>query len=193
MTTETRSETRTNNGKPGAIPSGRWRIVPQESHVGFRVRKMGLYHVKGRFREIDGTVEFAPAGASAAVEIDPSSITTRMPPRDLHLRSSQFLDVKRHPRIVISADRGLVAGAPAITVPAVFEIRGQRHEVELAGHFVQGSDRAPVLHLQGALDRHDFGIRPPQPFEMIVGRRVELDVELVLAAAGDEEPGADIR
>lgn len=183
MPAHTRPDSRTNHSPVGAIRGGRWRIVPQQSHVGFRVRKMGLYHVKGRFREVDGTLDLAPGSSSAAVEIDASSITTRMPPRDLHLRSGQFLDVKRHPKIVISADRSLLTGEQTITVPAVLEIRGQRRDVELVGHFHVKADGRPLLHLQGTIDRHDFGIRPPQPFEMIVGRRVELDVELALAAA----------
>lgn len=66
-------------------------------------------------------------------------------------------------------------------MPATFEIRGHRRQVELVGHLHGGEQDELVLHLAGELDRHDFGIRPRQPFEMVVGRRVVLDVELVLA------------
>lgn len=183
MTTETRLESRTNHSSPASAPSGRWRVISERSRVGFRVKKMGLYRVKGRFRTVGGTVEIGAARSSAEIVIDASSVTTRMPPRDLHLRSADFLDAKRHPVIAVSADVVEADPEGELRVPATFEIRGRRAEVELAGH-AHGADAGElVLHLRGELDRHAFGIRPRQPFEMVVGRRVELDVELVLEVA----------
>jgi len=186
MATETTFESRTNHSSPDGTLSGRWRVISERSRVGFRVKKMGLYHVKGRFRAVAGTVELGPAESSADIVIDASSVTTRMPPRDLHLRSADFLDVKTHPVIAVTA--GAVEADPdgELRVPATFEIRGQRAEIELTGHFHGGDGGDLVLHLGGQLDRHDVGIRARQPFEMVVGRRVELDVELDLEPAGSE-------
>ena len=49
------------------------------------------------------------------------------------------------------------------------ELRGHRHE----------DPEHHVVHLTGALDRHEFGIRPPVPFDWVVGRHVDLDALLV--------------
>ena len=186
MATETTFENRTNHSSPDANLSGRWRVISERSRVGFRVKKMGLYHVKGRFRTVAGTVELGPGESSAEIVIDASSVTTRMPPRDLHLRSADFLDVKTHPVIAVSA--GAVEAGPdgELRVPATFEIRGRRAEIELTGHFHGGDGGDLVLHVGGQLDRHEFGIRARQPFEMVVGRRVELDAELALEPADSE-------
>ena len=69
----------------GASDGGRkLRIVADRSRVGFRVRKMGMYYVKGRFREIRGEVELGPEGVpvKGGATIDAATITTWIPPRD---------------------------------------------------------------------------------------------------------------
>ncbi len=138
MATETTFESRTNHSSPDANLSGRWRVISERSRVGFRVKKMGLYHVKGRFRAVAGTVELGPGESSAEIVIDASSVTTRMPPRDLHLRSADFLDVKTHPVIAVST--GAVEGGPdgELRVPATFEIRGRRAAAPGRDHRVPG-------------------------------------------------------
>lgn len=170
----------------GLFPAGRWIIDSDRSTVGFRVKKMGMYHVKGRFRRIEGSIEMREAGPGAAgVRIEAGSIFTRIPPRDAHLRSSQFLDVKRHPDIRFDVETVESAADGSQRVRGAMEIRGVSVPVELHAHtHGAAGDGGPVrVHLQGTVDRHDFGIRPPQPFEMIVGSDVHLDVELLLERA----------
>jgi polyisoprenoid-binding protein YceI len=186
MATKTTRDSRTNHDGAHGLPlRGHWRVLSDPSRVGFRVKKMGLYRVKGHFRGIDGTVELSPERLSADVVIDASSISTRMPPRDLHLRSRDFLDVKAHPVIAVSADRVEVTPDGELRIPARFDLHGHDAQVDLTGHYHGGGPgELLILHLSGVLNRHDFGIRPRQPFEMVVGKLVELDVELVLQPAG---------
>lgn len=190
MATETAFESRTNHKSPSGALRGRWSVISERSRVGFRVKKMGLYHVKGRFKAVDGTVELGPGASGADIVVDASSVTTRMPPRDLHLRSGDFLDVKAHPAIAISANSVTSGPDGELRVPATFDIRGHVRQVELVGHLHAGRQEELVLHLTGELDRHDVGIRPRQPFETVVGRRVVLDVELVLAPDDGAETGS---
>ncbi|MGH2805324.1 MAG: hypothetical protein ACRDL4_20160, partial [Thermoleophilaceae bacterium] len=66
--------------------------------------------------------------------------------------------------------------------------------VELRGHLHQSPDAGRngpgrlLLHLEGTLDRHAFGIRARPPVEWIVGRDVLLDVELALEPISGEDP-----
>ncbi len=171
------------------VPRGEWRVVREDSNVGFKTRKMGLYDVKGRFREVEGRIEFAPqaSGPSGEVTIQARSISTRMPPRDWHLRTKDFLDVKNHPRIHIVVERIEDAGEGGYEVPAEIEIHGERRPVRLSAHAheTDGGDRETVrLHLEGTIDRREFGIRARPPFEQVVGREVQLDVKLLLERVG---------
>jgi polyisoprenoid-binding protein YceI len=152
------------------------------------VKKMGLYFVNGRFRKVAGRVELGsqPGAAHAGLVIDAESITTRMPPRDWHLRTRDFLDVRRHPEIRVTGERIEAGPGAGFGLPATFGIHGERREVELTGH-IHGPDpshgrqvESILLHLEGVLDRHDFGVRPRMPVEWIVGRQVHLSAELVL-------------
>ncbi|MGH2847514.1 MAG: YceI family protein [Thermoleophilaceae bacterium] len=173
------------------LPAGRWRVLPDRSRIGFRVRKMGLYYVKGRFSRVTGTLD--PAGRGEVV-IDAASISTRIPPRDWHLRSADFLDVKRNPEIRASVDSIEPAGEGDLAAVAVIDLHGERGPVELRGHLHQSPDAGRngagrlLLHLEGTLDRHAFGIRARPPVEWIVGRDVLLDVELALEPISGEDP-----
>ena len=90
--------------------------------------------------------------------VEAKSITTRMPPRDWHLRTRDFLDVKRYPEMRISADRVGPGDGEDQRLSGTFEIHGVERPIELAAH-THETDDGLILHLQGALDRHDFGIR----------------------------------
>jgi polyisoprenoid-binding protein YceI len=176
------------HGTAPIVPVGSWRVFADRSRVGFRVKKMGLYFVKGRFRGVTGVIDFSPEGVPEGGElmIDAATITTRIPPRDLHLRSTDFLHVKRYPEIWVRAERVDPDDDGGFAVRALLEIHGKRRSVELLGHLHAPAPSGHItVHLHGVIDRHDFEIRARQPFEAIVGSDVELDVELVL------EPSAE--
>jgi len=176
-------EEQTAHPRPVA-PDGAYQVDSERSDVGFAVKKMGMYHVKGRFRDIEGRIEFPVGGAPRAeATIDVRGIYTRIPPRDWHLRTAQFLHVDEHPRIHFHAENLDALGNRANRLQAEFEIRGSRRPVELTAHIERREDETLHLHLEGTLDRHDFGIRPPQPFEMIVGDEVKLDVDIIAVPA----------
>src|SRR5687767_1396134 len=79
--------------------AGRWTVDPGHSSVDFRVRHAGVARVRGTFDVFEGElVVDADGGVTARGEIDAASLTTRLGVRDEHLRSSDFLDVERHPR-----------------------------------------------------------------------------------------------
>lgn len=160
----------------------RLRIVADRSRVGFKVRKMRLYYVKGRFDSVRGEVAVDRDGMPRQGEatIDASSITTRIPPRDLHLRSKDFLEVKRYPQIRVRGEDVRASAGGEFKVHSEFDIHGERRPVDLEGHLHRLGD-VTTLHLSGVIDRHDFGIRARQPFEMVVGDEIHLDVELALA------------
>ena len=98
-----------------------WQIDPAHSEINFTVRHMMISNVRGRFEKFSGTVEFDetnPANSTVDVEIEASSISTREPQRDAHLRSPDFLDVEKFPTLsfkskrveVLDENRGRITG-----------------------------------------------------------------------------------
>jgi polyisoprenoid-binding protein YceI len=134
---------------------------------------MGLYFVKGRFHAVDGWIEVGVDGAPrrGELKIDARSISTRIPPRDWHLRTHDFLDVARHPTINVVVD-AVQQGQGEFGASAMFTIRGTSAPVQLHGH-LHGEHEPTVVHLHGTLDRHAVGVRARRPFEWIVGREVQ--------------------
>jgi polyisoprenoid-binding protein YceI len=176
------------------LGTGRWRVLADRSRIGFRVKKMGVYYVKGRFRGVDG--ELGPDGHGEVV-VDAGSISTRIAPRDWHLRSRDFLDVRRHPKLRASVESVEPAGDGGIAAAVVLNLHGERAPVELRGHLHHlpepdgNGDARLLVHLEGKLDRHQFGIRARPPVEWIVGREVLLDVELGLERIPREDPAGE--
>lgn len=161
-------------------PPARRRLDAEASEIGFGVRKMGLYTVKGRFRAAEGEMQFDERGqpTSGEVTLDAASVSTRMPPRDLHLRSGHFLDVKEHPTIRLQADDIAMEDDGTFRVPALVTIKGESRRIELHAHRHEDPEHL-VVHVTGQFDRHEFGIRPPVPFDWVVGRRLDLSALLV--------------
>jgi polyisoprenoid-binding protein YceI len=162
--------------------------MPEHSRIGFRVRKMGLYFVKGTFKAVNGSVEIGPDGLPTAgsLRIDASTVSTRIPPRDWHLRTSDFLAVGDHPEIRVGVESAERASEELLTVSAVVTIRGVEARIPLVAHSHASEgrgNRGRALHVSGTLDRHRFGIRPRRPVEWIVGREVRLDALVHLEPA----------
>src|SRR6266404_3331075 len=77
-----------------------WRIDPAHTNAQFAVRHLMISTVRGRFGAVSGTVtidESNPARSTADITIDVSSIDTREPQRDAHLKSADFFDAARWP------------------------------------------------------------------------------------------------
>ncbi len=85
-----------------------WQIDPKHTLVEFAVTYLAFTMVKGHFDGVSGTIRSDDAdlaGSSVEVEIDAASLTTREGRRETHLRSTDFLDVERHPTITFGSTR----------------------------------------------------------------------------------------
>jgi polyisoprenoid-binding protein YceI len=98
------SDSNTMQASQSALPTGRWRIEPTGSRIGFAARGMwGLAAVKGTFSDFTGTLDVDDDGAAhGTLEITATSLDTGNAKRDEHLRSPDFFDVKNHPTVTFS-------------------------------------------------------------------------------------------
>lgn len=88
-------------GNPNTAPAGVYSIDPAHTTVGFGVRHL-FTTVNGVFRSFEGRIVFDPEHEERTkVEgsIDAASIDTNVEKRDQHLRSPDFLEVEKYPKI----------------------------------------------------------------------------------------------
>jgi polyisoprenoid-binding protein YceI len=168
------------------VPTGTWIVDPVHSSVSFSVRHAGIANVHGVFREFEGALEVGPDGAlGAAGHVELASVDTGAPLRDGHLRSADFFDVERHPRLTFHSDRIDVDGEDVL-VAGRLSLHGVTNELELRGELLgsgvddDGATRIG-LSLSGALSRAAYGMRFNVALgggNVLVGDKVKLALEI---------------
>ena len=175
-----------------------YRIDSQHAAAHFKVRHMMISNVKGDFGHVAGSVEFDPSNPAAAhieATIDTDTVSTREPPRDRHLKSPDFLDVRRYPKITFQSTKVSRSGENSYEVDGDLTIRGVTRAVTLQVESVTPEIKDPDgLLRRGAtatahIQRKDFGLTWNAVLEsggFVVGDDVEItiDVELVRDPAG---------
>ena len=171
-----------------------WKIDPSHTHAEFAVRHLMISTVKGRFAEVQGTVRTDETDAAASqvdVTIGVSSIDTREPQRDAHLRSADFFDAGNFPQITFRSTR-VDGGGESFKVTGDLTIRGTTREVVLdvttegRGKDPWGGERAG-FSATTRIKRSEFGLTWNQLLEaggVAVGDdvKISIDVELVKQA-----------
>lgn len=77
-----------------------YKLDPDHSHVGFKVKHIGYAYTVGRFNSVAGEFVFneeEQALSSLNAEITTRSVDTAHKKRDNHVRNSDFLDVNTYP------------------------------------------------------------------------------------------------
>jgi len=172
-----------------------WNIDPVHSTAEFKVKHMMISNVKGQFTGISGVFKLDEGDlTNSRIEaaIEAASINTREADRDAHLKSADFLDVEKFPRL---------------TFVSTSIRRTATHELELHGDLtIHGVTRNVVFAVEGPtpqvndpwgntrigfsahtkINRKDFGLTWNTALEaggILVGEEVTitLDVEAVKA------------
>ena len=151
----------------GAAHASEWEVDPAHTTATFAVRHLMVSTVKGSFEKVNGTVsldEANPARSKIEIVIDAGSINTRNEQRDGHLKSPDFFDVAKNPKIEFKAtkiekagkDRFKVAGdltMRGVTRPVTLDVEGPTPPVkDMMGRVVRG------VVARGKLNRKDWGL-----------------------------------
>ncbi len=140
------------------IPAGTWTVDPAHTTLEFAVKHLGFATIKGRALVTDGVVDAAGIRAT----VDANSLTTLEPDRDRHLRTPDFFDADRYPRLTFESTR-IVPDHGRLAVEGRLTIRGVTQPVTLSGT-VTGAGTDPWggerigLDLETVIDRRDFGV-----------------------------------
>lgn len=152
----------------------RWIFEPGHTAAGFRARHMMLSWVRGHFKDVHGSLEFDidnPTTLALEAVIDAGKLWTGEPQRDGHLRSTDFLDVGKHPTITFRTTASKCVGAADYEVSGDLTIRGVSRPVVLAMHYLgkwrtpywtDAGDAGPVTRVgfvgEARINRHDFQV-----------------------------------
>jgi polyisoprenoid-binding protein YceI len=184
------------------LEMAKWIFEPGHSAAEFAVRHMMVSHMRGLFKNMQGSIDFDPDNPAdaAAVEatINAAGIWTGDDERDAHLRGADFLNVEKHPQITFRSTAIRCAGEADFKVAGDLTLRGVTRPVVLAAHYLgrwqcpyweAGRDLGPTSRIgfvaTTAINRHDFGVSWNAPLDrggMVVGDEVAitLDVEAIV-------------
>ena len=109
----------------------KWQIDPMHSAAHFSVRHMMISNVYDEFK-LEGSVlidlkEFNNSKVEAA--IDASTIDTREETRDKHLRSADFFDVEKFPKLTFVSTRIAGSAGNGFSLTGNLTIHGATREV----------------------------------------------------------------
>ena len=179
-----------------------WNLDPAHSQSSFSVRHLGLSNVRGEFGKMDGKLQLDPKDLTTAkveATIDVTTIDTREPKRDAHLKSPDFFDAANHPKMTFKSTKVETAGDKKLKVTGDLTIRGNTKPVTL-----ELDVNGPIKDMQGAqriaaqgttkLNRKDYGLAWNNLIETVpvVGDEVTVEIaaQFVQAPAA---PGAQAK
>ena len=180
---------------PALAGAAEWTVDPAHSVASFTVKHMMVSTVRGEFGKMSGTASWSKPDYSDAkvdVTIDATTIDTREPKRDAHLRSPDFFDVQKFPtltfkskRVEKSKEKGHVTLVGDLTIHGVtkevaFDVTGPSQEMKTPFGTVAVGAEAKLK-----INRKDFGLNWNKPLEaaggVLVSDEVNIDINLELS------------
>jgi polyisoprenoid-binding protein YceI len=131
---------------PQAIRAEDYVIDTKKAHafIQFKISHLGFSWLLGRFNRFEGSFSYDEKNESASkvdVTIDTASVDTNHAERDKHLRSDDFLDVKKFPKATFQSTSFTPKGDGKALLTGDFTLHGVTRPVEIAvKHIGAGPD-----------------------------------------------------
>ena len=166
-----------------------WAIDPTHSIAEFAVKHLVVTTVKGRFRDLEGTIEIdeaQPENSSVEAKIAVASIDTNVADRDAHLRSDDFFNVDKYSYIKFDSTRVERIDDERLKLVGDLTIRDVTKEVVLDGEYEGqvddpwGGHRA-AFTATTQISRKEFNMRYSQLLETggaVVGDNVKITLHV---------------
>lgn len=170
--------------------AGIWTVDGAHSSVDFAVTHMTISKVKGQFSELAGTIEIDDADITRSkvdVAIPTKTVFTNEKDRDNHLRSPDFLNVEKFPKMTFVSTK-ITKDAPGkLSMTGNLTIAGITKEVTFAVEGPTDAVTDPWGNVRrGAsastkIDRQQFGITWNKTLDkggLVVGNEIDIAINL---------------
>ncbi len=178
-----------------AASADKYKIDASHSELGFKVKHLGISTVTGKFKTYTGGFHYDPKTGKLSdvkAEIEATSIDTNEPERDKHLRSADFFDVEKSPKITFESTKVEEAGKKPSKIVGKLTLHGVTKEVTLnvewggAAEDPWGNQRV-AFSATGMIDRSEFGLKWNKGVKKAAGLLVANEVKLALEIEGLKE------
>lgn len=180
---------------PALAAATTWKIDPDHSTVGFKVRHLMISNVRGSFDKHSGVVDINDRDITKSkveVTIDTASINTNVVKRDEHLRSADFFDVAKYPTMTFVSKKVVKAGKGKLKVTGDLTLHGVTKEVVLDVEGPTKEIKDPYGYIRSGavaatkINRKDFGLVWNAALEtggVAVGEEVAINLEIEMIKA----------
>ncbi|MFI2368822.1 YceI family protein [Streptomyces sp. NPDC018833] len=149
-----------------AALSGDYTIDPAHSSIGFTVRHAMVTNVRGGFGSYEGALSLDgidPSRSSASIDVDIASVDTGIADRDGHLRSGDFFDAEKFPKMTFRSTAAEQLGGDRYRITGDLTIKDVTRPLSIDLEFqgsatdVYGNERAGF---EGSTEilRSDWGL-----------------------------------
>jgi len=175
-----------------------WSFDGAHSSVEFSAKHMMFTTVRGRFDDVDVTLDFDeanPSASSVVAEMKAASINTGQEFRDKHLRSADFLDAENFPfvRFESTSVEPKSAGGTDYLIHGNLTIRGVTRPVTLEAEFLgtqadisrEPAKRRAAFSAATKISRRDWGLTWNVGLEsggLLVGDAITIAIEVAALA-----------
>ncbi len=145
--------------------TAQYQVDKVHSNVGFSIRHL-LSQVQGKFDTFEGVIVYdaeAPAAGSVEFTVDAKSINTGNDRRDTHLRSADFFDVEKFPKLTFRSEKVEAKGPGDLAVTGPFTMHGVTKTMTIPVK-VLGVIKTQAMGTRAGFEAHftvnrkDFGI-----------------------------------
>jgi polyisoprenoid-binding protein YceI len=159
------------------------------SSIGFSVKHLMVSNVKGKFKTFDGNFTYdEKTNKLTRLEgiVDTATVDTDIQKRDDHLRSADFFDSAKHPKMnfvmtkLVASKGGKAKVTGNLTIKNITKVVVLDAEISKAVQDPWGGTRVGMA-LNGKINRKDFGLNWNKALEaggFVVGDEVKINVEI---------------
>jgi polyisoprenoid-binding protein YceI len=175
---------------PAAAASSTWRIDSQHASAQFAVKHLMISTVRGELHGVTGTINWDDKDipkSTVDVTIDATTVDTREPQRNAHLKSPDFFDVAKYPTITFKSKKVEQVAPGKLKITGDLTIHGVTKEAVLDVDGPTSPIKDPWGNTRVAatattrVNRQDFGVKWNANMDgggVVVGDDVGITIDL---------------
>jgi polyisoprenoid-binding protein YceI len=163
---------------------GKYNFDPSHAKVGFEVAHMVISNVEGRFNKFEGTMTAGKKLTDLKIEtsIEVNSVNTEDGERDKHLKSADFFDAEKFPKMTF-VSTSITGSENKLKIKGKLTIKDVTKDVVLDGKISKeikdpwGNQRVAITG-KTKINRQDFGLafNKVAEFGPVVGNDVTISI-----------------